>query len=100
MQEQEKEIPENMTFENSRGPVAFPHVAHHELEYTCKTCHHNVAEDMDPPDKKCHDCHTADSEVTNQEAFHGNCRDCHKEYKKEHPDTSAPTSCSKCHVKE
>ena len=94
------DVPENITFENSKGAVAFPHKAHQEHGYTCKTCHHNVEGDNDTPDQKCHDCHTADSDVTAKDAFHGNCSGCHKDYKKEHKDTTAPTSCSKCHEKE
>ena len=98
-QEQEKEIPETITFSTSRGEVSFPHKAHHDLEYACKTCHHHLENDMDVPDQKCRDCHTPDSEVTNQDAFHKSCRDCHREHKKENEDSEAPTSCSACHVK-
>lgn len=95
----DKDVPETITLKNEKGDVVFPHKAHHELEYTCKTCHHNVEKDMDTPDKKCHDCHTTDSDVTAQNALHKSCRDCHRDYKKEHSDSEAPTSCSKCHVK-
>lgn len=93
------DIPENITFANSKGDVAFPHKAHQDAGYTCKTCHHTLENDTDTPEQKCHDCHTADSEVTAKDAFHKACRDCHKDYKKEHKDSAAPTSCTKCHAK-
>ena len=32
-------------------------------------------------------------------AFHDNCRACHKELRKENPETKAPTKCSQCHEK-
>jgi hypothetical protein len=97
--EQEKEIPETIILENSKGTVTFPHSAHHQLGYTCKTCHHYLKDVMNLPNEKCGDCHTADSDVTIQDAFHKTCRDCHREYQKEHEDTTAPTACSACHVK-
>lgn len=100
IQEEEKEIPKKFAFETSRGTVEFPHVLHHCLEnVVCKTCHHNLANDRAVPEKKCHDCHTSDSDVTSQDAFHKSCRDCHRAFKKEHKDSKAPTSCSKCHIK-
>ena len=93
------DVPESITLENSKGAVVFPHKAHHDLGYTCKRCHHDLANDTDVPEKKCHDCHTADSKATAKDAFHGSCTTCHKEYKAEHKDTTAPTTCSKCHQK-
>ena len=92
---QECEIPENITFESNRGAVTFPHVAHQELGYTCKSCHHNVENDNDVPTEFCHDCHTAESEVSVRDAFHNSCRDCHRE----HRDDGAPYSCGACHVR-
>jgi hypothetical protein len=93
------DVPETITLKNAKGDVVFPHKAHHELGYKCKECHHTLAGDMDVPTQKCRDCHTADSKVTNKDAFHGACVECHKNYKKEHSDTKAPTTCSKCHAK-
>jgi hypothetical protein len=91
--------PERITLKNSKGDVTFPHKAHQDLGYTCKTCHHTLEGDNDTPTQKCTECHTAESEVSNKDAFHGACTGCHKNYKKEHSDTKAPTSCSKCHKK-
>ena len=93
----DQDVPDNMTLANPKGDVPFPHKAHVDMEYTCKSCHHTVANDNDVPEKTCHDCHTADSEVTSKDAFHKNCKDCHKDYKKENKDTKAPTSCKACH---
>jgi hypothetical protein len=33
------------------------------------------------------------------EAFHDNCRDCHKAYNKANKTKAAPTTCTKCHPK-
>lgn len=93
----DQDVTENITLENEKGDVPFPHKAHVDAGYKCKNCHHNVAEDMDEPEEMCHDCHTADSDVTAKDAFHKSCKDCHKEYKKKHKDSKAPTSCKACH---
>jgi len=92
---EETEIPESITFENSRGAVTFPHLAHQERGYACKGCHHNVENDTDEPTEFCHDCHTADSEVSTRDAFHATCRDCHREFR----DDGAPYACGACHVR-
>lgn len=94
---QEQEVPEDIMLENPKGNVGFPHKAHVDLGYACNDCHHNMEDDAAMPEDFCHDCHTADSDVTAKDAFHKSCKDCHKEYKKEHPDSGAPTSCKACH---
>ena len=75
-----------------------------------------------PPVNACRDCHArADTKpkllpeipqvtfegsteptiMTNQQAFHHNCGDCHDQVAKKKPDTAAPTSkkCLQCHKK-
>jgi hypothetical protein len=89
--------PDKITISNPKGDVVFPHKEHVDNGITCKTCHHNVAGDMDAPENTCRDCHTADSDVTAKDAFHTRCRDCHKQKKMENPETKAPTSCKGCH---
>jgi len=69
------------------GNATLSHQKHSTLT-DCKTCHHTG---MDQP--KCSSCHTKDSKVTAQDAFHKNCIDCHKEKQK------GPTGCMDCHKK-
>jgi hypothetical protein len=91
------DVPEKITLSNPKGDVVLPHKAHVDAGVTCKACHHTVEGDMDSPDKKCHDCHTADSDVPSKDAFHNLCKECHKQSKGENPDSKAPTSCKGCH---
>jgi hypothetical protein len=93
-----------------KGPVKLSHTAHVE-EYgaKCTDCHHvfengkNVWKEGDPV-QKCGECHDPLEKKGNvdklQNAYHNNCKDCHKEYAKENPDTNAPyRKCNDCHMK-
>jgi hypothetical protein len=62
----------------------------------CTKCHHTYKEGEKV--KKCVDCHTKDSKIPAKKAFHDNCRNCHRKYKKEGKPTG-PTVCTKCHAK-
>lgn len=103
--------------ELTKGPVEFSHKKHNvDYKLACTECHHkyengtNVWKQGDPVDK-CEKCHTeptitgekkltADQQKLNLKlAFHNNCIECHKTYKKDHPDTTAPVVCAKCHPK-
>ncbi|MBU1275788.1 MAG: cytochrome c family protein [Proteobacteria bacterium] len=88
----------------TKSAVEFTHKKHsvdHKL--ACTECHHvlkdgkNVFKDGDKV-QKCSACHT--SPVKNQgkllsakNAFHKNCKDCHKAAKK------GPAKCNECHPK-
>ena len=101
--------------------VPFTHKKHAE-EYaaSCGECHHDsnnkpldlkVGDNVQP----CIECHKKPGERPkgkdapklseseklqyHAEAFHGNCKDCHKKHNKENNTKAAPTSCTKCHVK-
>jgi hypothetical protein len=115
--------PDTITIESSlwpkltKGPVTFPHKDHSEkLKIACAECHHkyeggkNVWKEGDPV-QKCQDCH---NEATTQMekklspeqqklnlklAFHNNCQECHKKYKKEHPESKISVTCAGCHTK-
>ena len=90
----------------------------------CGECHHDKdgkpRTDLKAGDEvqKCTECHKKPGEKPkgknapklskkeqleySAEAFHDNCRDCHKAYNKKYKpskDKKAPTTCSKCHEK-
>jgi len=91
----------------------------------CGECHHDAngkpLTNLQPGDhvKRCIECHTKPGELTGRKAkglsekqlleyqanaFHENCRGCHRAYNKKYKLKSkdegyAPTTCSKCHVK-
>ncbi|WP_051184367.1 cytochrome c3 family protein [Desulfatiglans anilini] len=92
---------------DKQGPVKFSHKKHAE-DYgaTCDDCHHviqdgkNVWKEGDAV-QKCSECHPADppdkEALKLQNAFHKNCKDCHKE---QNDDAKAPfKKCNGCHEK-
>lgn len=91
------------------GPTKFNHKEHAvELKIACTECHHdykdgkNVWKEGDPV-KKCSECHDRYKKQGNvmklEQAYHKNCRDCHRaEYKK--GKKKAPyRKCNDCHEK-
>lgn len=88
---------------------------------SCGECHHDEnnkpLKDLKAGDnvQRCIECHKKPSErpkgkgkpkLTKKqkleyqaEAFHYNCRDCHKKYNKKYKTKKAPTTCTKCHPK-
>ena len=110
------DVPDEVTIENEgykkdkKGPVKLSHKKHHEdYKLACTECHHdyndgkNVWKDSDPV-KKCSECHNPlkkEGKVKKlQNAYHRNCKTCHKAYIKENPDSKAPyKKCTKCHQK-
>jgi len=102
---------------HTRGPVGFTHKNHIKIHKVgCNKCHHiyeqgeNIWNEKMPVEK-CEVCHNEltvkgerklppDVKKKNLKlAFHDNCRACHKELRKENPETKAPTKCSQCHEK-
>lgn len=102
--------------------VPFTHKKHAE-EYaeSCGDCHHDesgepLALKAGDDVQKCIECHTKPGERPkgkdaprlskeerleyHAEAFHYNCKDCHKAYNQENNTKDAPVFCSKCHVKQ
>jgi len=79
--------------QKTKAPVAFDHKAHGAKVKDCKACHH---QDAAGKEQKCSSasCHGAKAEgkkVELKEAFHKQCRDCHKKENK------GPTKCDGCH---
>ena len=93
---------------NKKGPVPLSHKKHsEEYKIKCTECHHdyqdgkNVWKDSDPV-KKCSECHNPlkkEGKVKKlQNAYHRNCKDCHKVAVKE--GKKAPfKKCNDCHEK-
>ena len=95
---------------DKKGPIKFSHKKHHEdYKVACTECHHdykdgkNVWKDSDKAEKcsKCHNPLKKEGKVKKlQNAYHRNCKNCHKAYIKDHPDSKAPyKKCTKCHQK-
>lgn len=94
------------TFKKMRkSAVTFTHKKHSmDYKLSCDSCHHvykdgkNVWKEGDKV-AKCSTCHTdpgrkkGANPPTLYNAFHDNCKDCHKEAKK------GPTKCNECHPK-
>lgn len=79
--------------QKSKAPVAFDHKGHGAKVKDCQACHHK---DAAGKEQKCGTCHGAKAEgkkVDLKEAFHKQCRDCHKKGAK------GPTKCDECHPK-
>lgn len=81
--------------QKTKAPVDFDHKVHGERVKACKECHH---QDDAGKERKCSTatCHGAKAEGKKadlKEAFHKQCKDCHKKEKK------GPTKCNDCHPK-
>ena len=101
------DVPEKITIDeaqNKKGPVAFDHQKHvKEFGATCTDCHHsykdgkNVWKEGDKVEK-CSACHDLkekkDGAMKLQNAFHKNCKNCHKEKGK-----GPFKKCNDCHAK-
>ncbi len=99
----------------TKAAVEFSHKKHNEeYKIACDKCHHvykdgkNVWKEGDEV-QKCEKCHTEatiqgekklppDQQKLNLKlVLHKQCIDCHKDTKKEKPDTKAPVTCAQCH---
>ncbi|EFK07283.1 acidic cytochrome c3 family protein [delta proteobacterium NaphS2] len=93
---------------DKKGPVAFDHVAHTKAGVTCNECHHvykkageNTWKEGDEV-QKCSECHDINENTEKdgmkvmklQNAYHRNCKNCHKEEKK-----GPYKKCNDCHAK-
>jgi uncharacterized paraquat-inducible protein A len=88
--------PDKMTIkeiQKSKGAVAYNHKAHAEKVKNCKTCHHMDAAGKEQGCGKCHGAKTEGKKVALKEAFHTQCKDCHKKEGK------GPQKCDECHAK-
>jgi len=82
--------PTEVKFENKKGTVTFNHAAHQTLVKECTDCHHKGLDAG--ACKTCHLAKKGDAPKA-KDAFHKQCKGCHKTLKK------GPTKCKACHVK-
>ncbi len=88
---------------HERPLVTFPHLKHEEL-ILCSRCHHDYDEyraNMENDGGNCSDCHKATSgenPVLLMNAFHRQCKDCHKTLNRR-DGKNLPVACGECHIK-
>ncbi len=77
-----------------KGAVNFNHKAHGEKVKACKDCHHKneAGKEEKCSTAKCHGAAADGKKLTLKDAFHKQCKDCHKAKK-------GPTKCDECHAK-
>ena len=103
---------------HTKGEVRFTHERHaKDYNIACDECHHVYKDGKNVwqqgmPVEKCQDCHdeatvkgekklAPDVQKRNLKlAFHKNCVTCHRNVKKENPETTAPTTCTTCHKRQ
>ena len=108
-------IPVDITLEgkdyaaDKKGPVKFTHQKHEkDFKIACTECHHvykdgkNVWKQGDKVEK-CSACHDPNEKkgkaMKLQNAYHKNCKDCHKALKAEDKKTGPFKKCNDCHAK-
>jgi len=107
---------ENKGYEkDKKRPVKLTHKKHNvEFKVACADCHHvykdgkNVWKEGDTVEK-CSKCHPAPwpkgkkkkkgEAMKLKNAYHKNCKNCHKALKKEGKETGPFKKCNKCHAK-
>jgi hypothetical protein len=109
------DVPDQVLIENKgyakdkKGPVKFNHKKHSaDYKIACTECHHvykdgkNVFKEGDKV-QKCSTCHNPEKKegkvMKLQNAFHKNCKDCHKDLEKAGKPTGPFKKCNDCHEK-
>ncbi len=110
------DVPDEVSIQNEgyksdkKGFVKLTHKTHStEYKVSCDECHHvyeggkNVWKEGDPV-QKCSECHDPKKKqgktMKLQNSYHKNCKNCHKAFKKDNPDSKAPfKKCNNCHAK-
>jgi cytochrome c553 len=87
--------PDKVVFKaaKAKGPVAFDHKEHGTKVKECAACHHADKAGAEQKCSKCHGDKTDGKKLSLKEAFHAQCKDCHKKDKK------GPEKCDGCHKK-
>ena len=114
---EKQDVPDEVMLENKgykkdkKGPVKLTHQKHNvDYKITCADCHHlykdgkNVWKEGDFVEKcsECHDPLKKNKETKAmklQNAYHKNCKTCHKTLAKEGKKTGPFKKCNKCHEK-
>jgi len=110
------DVPDQVIIQNTgykadkKGPVKLSHKKHAtDYKAACTECHHdykdgkNVWKEGDPV-KKCSACHDPEAKKGDVDklnnAYHKNCKDCHRDLMKEGKIKDAPyKKCTDCHEK-
>lgn len=79
--------------QKTKSPVAYNHKMHSEKVKDCKTCHHADAAGKEQACTKCHGAKAEGKKVDAKEAFHQQCKNCHKK------EAKGPQKCDECHPK-
>lgn len=98
------ELKDSVFKKHTKTPVSFTHKKHSvDLKIKCTECHHVIKDGKNvwkEGDKvaMCASCHKSPLKnegktLSLKNAFHKNCKDCHKKMKK------GPTKCNECHPK-
>jgi len=110
------DVPDEVTIENKgykkdkKGPVKLSHKKHSvDYKVACTDCHHEYKDGKNTwkegePVKKCSECHNPlkkDGKIKKlQNAYHRNCKNCHKEVIAKDASKKAPfKKCTECHQK-
>lgn len=109
------DVPDEIMLENAgyakdtKGPVKFSHKKHSaDYKAACTECHHvfkdgkNVWKEGDKVQKcsACHDPEKQEGKVLKlQNAFHKNCKDCHKALSEAGKPAGPFKKCNDCHQK-
>ncbi|MDY7035341.1 MAG: cytochrome c3 family protein [Thermodesulfobacteriota bacterium] len=110
------DVPDDVIIQNEgykkdkKGPVKLSHKKHStEYKVACNECHHEYKEGKNiwkegQPVRKCSECHNPlkkeDKVIKLQNAYHKNCKNCHKALIKDGKSTKAPfKKCNDCHQK-
>jgi len=109
------DAPDEVVIENkgyakdTKGPVKLSHKKHHaDYKVACAECHHvikdgkNVWKEGDKV-QKCSACHNPEKKEGNvlklNNAYHNNCKDCHKALEEAGKPTGPFKKCNDCHQK-
>jgi len=108
------DVPDEVMLENkyakdTKGPVKLTHKKHStDYKVACTECHHvikdgkNVWKEGDKV-QKCSECHNPEKKEGNvmklQNAYHKNCKDCHKALEEAGKPTGPFKKCNDCHEK-
>jgi hypothetical protein len=110
------DVPDEVNIENQgykadkKGPVKLSHKKHStDYKVACTDCHHDYKDGKNSwkegdPVKKCGECHNPEAKegeaMKLQNAYHKNCKDCHKALVTEGKSEKAPfKKCNDCHAK-
>lgn len=108
------DVPDTLNIENQgyakdkKGAVTLSHKKHsEEYKIACNECHHlyqdgkNLWKEGDAV-KKCSECHNPEKKEGNTDklmnAFHSNCKECHKKVAAEGKDKAPNKKCNDCHA--